>query len=281
MDSLRKIGKKVVLLVGDSYTNGCCPDTYQDCFASLLNESDDYEVLNFGVGGTDPLHYELVVKKYLPILKPDLVFIAVYLGNDEMAYDRTAKPNIPVCYPIKQGPWLSSEAPIHLRKANTYFKNFKEAEDFYFTYYSLWSDRSNFFEKTIRHSILLSRVYLKWKERRENKRVAAKGVLFDVPEKPPFTYNHLKEIETFCQEKNTPTLFVAIPSPADANNKINLKQKYGHLFNEITWYSKVSNLSYSDYDGRSEGNHFNNQGHLKFTQFVRPLLESKLLAIQP
>ncbi|MFT5779120.1 MAG: hypothetical protein ACI837_002077, partial [Crocinitomicaceae bacterium] len=114
MDSLRKLGKKIVLLVGDSYTMGCCPDNESESFANLLGKSSEYAILNFGVGATDPLQYKLVVEKYLPKLNPDLVAVAVFLGNDIISFDRTPKPFVPICYPIVNGPWLSSEIPLYM-----------------------------------------------------------------------------------------------------------------------------------------------------------------------
>lgn len=276
MDSLRKLGKKVVLLVGDSFTQGCCPDTYQESFAYLLNESDEYEVLNFGVGGTDPLHYELIVKRYVPMLEPDLVTVAVYLGNDQMDYDRTAKPYIPVCYPVKNGPWLSSEATLRLRKPNTHFKTFAAAKEFYCTYYTLWGDENSFFEKVIRHSVILSRVYLSVKFRLELRNQQKLGNNFTREDKPPYTYNHLKEISDFCAQGDTPLLMVAIPTPMEAEENEDIKKKYNHFFNALTWHATTKNFSLDDYDGSGVGNHFNAQGHLKFKKFIQPYVENKL-----
>jgi hypothetical protein len=273
MDSLRKRGKKVVLLVGDSYTQGCCPDSYTKSFAYRINQSDDYEVLNFGVGGTDPLHYELVVKKYLPLLKPDLVLVAVYLGNDRMAYDRTPKPFVPVCYPVKNGPWLSSEAYINLAPANTYFKSFEEACEFFFTYYSLRGKNAKWYEKIIKHSIILSRIYLHFKIQAAEKDMASK--LYRSPEKPPFTYNHLKEIQRFCGTNSTPVVFAAIESPEDMTNQVNSRKEYGYFFNEIKWHLPEG-IQLDDYDGLQHGNHFTASGHGKFAKFLKPLIQKAL-----
>ncbi|MDX2362337.1 MAG: SGNH/GDSL hydrolase family protein [Crocinitomicaceae bacterium] len=269
MDSIRSLGKKIVLLVGDSYTSGCCVDDHEKAFASLLAESDEYVVLNFGVGGTDPLHYELVVKKYLPLLKPDLVAVVAYLGNDEMSYDRTAKPFVPVCYPIKNGPWLSSEAPIYMAEEDTYFKNFEEAKKFYYSYYSLRSSESSFFEKLIRPSIILSKLYLYAKVRWHHHNVHEQ--LFSPPENPPYSYNHLKEIMNFCQTNDTEVMYAAIPSPKNVENNEDVYKKYDYFFNEIPWETP-NDLTIEDYDGREDGNHFNNAGHLKFTEFIHPLI---------
>lgn len=273
MDSIRAQGKKIIMLVGDSFTAGCCPDSYNSSYAYLLNKSDEYEVLSFGVGGTDPLHYELVVDKYLPILEPDLVAVTVYLGNDDMLYDRTAKPYIPVCYPVKNGPWLSSEAYINLRPADTHFKNFQEAKKFFYSYYSLRSEESNWFEKIIRNSIIITRGYLKAKMLISHWRMADELGQFD--DKPPYSYNHLNGIHSVCKEANVPVVFTAIPSPVDLAQEINLKEQYGHMFNQLIW-SSPENISIDDYDGLTTGNHYTASGHQKFAEFLRDKIQLKL-----
>lgn len=266
MDSVRATGKKIVLLVGDSYTQGCCPYSYTQSFAYLLNKSGEYEVLNFGIGGTDPLHYELVVKKYAPILKPDLVSVAVYLGNDEMAYDRTAKPYIPVCYPVKEGHWLSSEAYVNVRPPNTYFKNFGEARDFFYTYYSLNGDNAIWYERMIRPSIILSRIYLYFKiKREEGKMVFDKKLL---PDKPPFTYNHLQGIQDFCDSLHIPVVFSAIPSPPDIADQVNIRKNYAHFFKTLKW-DYVKGIKPEDYNGSSVAAHFVESGHRKFARYLK------------
>ncbi|MFK7787809.1 MAG: hypothetical protein AB8B56_21990 [Crocinitomicaceae bacterium] len=273
MDSLRRAGKKVVFLVGDSYASGCCPGSYEMSFAYLLNQSEEYEVLNFGVGGTDPLHYELVVKKYLPMLEPDLIVVPVYFGNDIMPYDRTPKPFIPVCYPVDEGHWMSSEPYFNLRKPNTYFKNFEEAKDFYYTYYSLRSDESNWFERTIAHSIILTRIYLYAKIKLGE--IGQGDKRYIPPKEPPFSYNHLKAIDDFCAENTTPVVFTAIESPVDISGGVNSRKQYHYVFNELKW-SYPKTISLDDYDGSHIGAHYNEAGQKKYTDFLRPKIEKML-----
>lgn len=275
VDSLRNLGKKIVFLVGDSFTSGCCADTYAQTYANLLNESDEYEVLNFGVAGTDPLQYLLVVEKFAPILKPDLILVAVFTGNDVMVYDRKPHPFVPAVFPIKNGPWLNSEAPYYLTERDTYFSSFEEATDFYFTYFSLWSDEASFFQKSIRHSVIFSKLYFKYKIAKKNREMELAGLLYKTLEEPPFTYQNLKKIEGFGIENGIPTGFVLIPTAMEAQNKVDLKSEYGFLFQEIEWETR-SDLTLKDYDGAGEGNHFNNEGHIKFAELLTNIVQSKL-----
>lgn len=273
VEIIRKSGKKVVMLIGDSYTQGCCADHINASFAQLLNQSDQYAILNFGIPGADPLQYRLIVEKYAVELKPDLILVAVYGGNDIMEYDRTAKPFVPLSYPIKNGPWLNSEGPIYLTEQGTYFKSFEEARAHYFEYFSLWSDESYFYEKLVRYSVILSRVYLVWKTKMQFEKIK-----FQMPkslERQPYSYQNLISLKTTANELGIPTVFSLIPSPTDVQNNVDLKKKYDFVFEKIPYHFPTS-LSAMDYDGLSNANHFRNQGHRKFADFLSTLIESNI-----
>jgi glycosyltransferase involved in cell wall biosynthesis/lysophospholipase L1-like esterase len=273
MALIRSSGKKIVMLIGDSYTQGCCADSYDLSFAQLLNQSSEYEVLNFGIAGADPVQYRLIVEKYAPILKPDLIVVAVYGGNDIMEYDRTPKPFVPLSYPIKNGPWLNSEGPIYLTKQGAYFKNFNEAKAHYFEYFSLWSDDASFFEKMIRHSIILSRPYMKYKTKRRFEEI--KDQMPVKLDKMPYSKQNLEALSKNAALQNIPVQFVLIPSPSDVLNHVDLRKKYDFVFGKNP-YTVPSTLNISDYDGAADGNHFNNQGHQKYSGFLGKLIELRL-----
>ena len=272
MDSVRNENKKIIMLVGDSYTQGCCASNYQKSFAALLNNRKQ-EVLNFGVGGTDPLHYRLQVERYVPELKPDVVVIAVYLGNDIMPYDRSVKPYVPVCYPVKNGYWISSEKPFHLDTVDTAFRNFNEVRQFYYKHYSLHGTDNSFFEKSIKWSVIFSTIYLKFKEL-----FRAKEFWKIMPPrlaKPKYTARHLEAIRNYCASLNTPVIFAAIPSPIDIRKRVDLPAAYDFLFEGVTVYFP-DDIRKSDYDGQKIGNHFKDSGHEKYANFLNQLIQLKL-----
>jgi colanic acid/amylovoran biosynthesis glycosyltransferase len=274
MNAIRKTGRKIVMLIGDSYTQGCCADDFSATFAQIINQSDRYEVLNFGVPGADPVQYRLIVEKYAPILKPDLILVAVYGGNDILEYDRTAKPFVPLSYPIKNGPWLNSEGPIYLTKQGTFFKNFNEAKAHYFDYFSLWSDESNFFEKTIRYSVLLSRPYLKWKTKRRFEEIK-----YQMPKKMnemPYSNQNLRLLSSVSADLKIPVQFTLIPSPSDVSEKRDLIKKYNFVFEDLDHCAYTNDLKVEDYDGLADANHFNNQGHRKYAKFLLRIIDKRL-----
>ena len=94
-------------------------------------------------------------------------------------------------------------------------------------------------------------------------------------DEPPFTYQNLKKIEDFGRENNIKTGFVLIPTAMEAENKVNLTEEYGFLFQDIEWMTR-SDLTLDDYDGSGNGNHFNNDGHRKFAQMLKQMVNSKL-----
>jgi colanic acid/amylovoran biosynthesis glycosyltransferase len=266
MDAIRKLGKKIIMLIGDSYTQGCCADSYNASFAQILRNSEDYEVLNFGIAGADPVQYRLIVEKYAPILKPDLILVAVYGGNDILEYDRTPKPFVPLSYPVKNGPWLNSEGPIYLTKQGTYFKTFDEAKAHYFEFFSMWSDESSNFEKIIRYSVILSRPYLKWKTTQQFKKIEYQM---------PYSKENLISLFAAASELQIPVQYTLIPSPSDVASNLNFREKYNFVFGELP-YDVPEKLLIGDYDGPDNGNHFNNQGHRKYSAFLTTLIETKL-----
>ncbi|MFK7786901.1 MAG: glycosyltransferase [Crocinitomicaceae bacterium] len=273
IEAIRKSGKQVIMLIGDSYAHGCCADHIDASFASLINQSDDYVILNFGIPGTDPVQYRLIVEKYAALLNPDLILIAVYGGNDVMEYDRTAKPFIPTSYPIKGGPWLNSEGPIYLTKQGTYFKNFEEAKAHYTEYFSLWGEQSSFLERNIRYSVILSRIYLMLKTKHRHDEI--KHQMPKSLERMPYSYQNFDSLNTTAQSLDIPVLFSLIPSPSDVQSKVKLRKKYDFVFEELDFYFPT-NLKVEDYDGLSDANHFNNVGHKKFADFLTTLIESKI-----
>ena len=109
LDSLKvSKNKPVIAIIGDSYVEGIGADKIQECFADILHE--DFIILNFGLGGSDPLQYELIAKQYIPELLPDLVVTVVYAGNDIFPYRRIPNPGTPLYYQTNAG-WLSSVMP--------------------------------------------------------------------------------------------------------------------------------------------------------------------------
>jgi hypothetical protein len=275
IESLKKnTGKEVVMVIGDSYVEGCCPDNMSKTFTDIVNRTNKYAILNLGVAGTDPLQYELVAKKYIPLLKPDRVVIAVYFGNDLLTGARKPTPNIPILYPFKNNKWIYSVAPVEIAGKEGYtFKSAEEAYQFYIDNYTLKGDKSNLFENSIGHSVILSKLYLGIRQGIRHNQWQKIAATLPKRNDTLLTYKHLRSIKDFCDSLHTPTIFIGIPQPREAEDAGELKVRYQPYFKDIFW-SVPYNLTLKDYDGKEMSNHFNNEGSKKYAEFLEKALDA-------
>jgi hypothetical protein len=270
INTIRKTtGKKIVMAIGDSYLDGCCSDSMANSFAGYLSNKKQYAFLNYGIAGADPVQYKLIVEHLASEIKPDLIVIHFYFGNDILTYDRTPKPFIPLCYIPIHGPWLNSEPPYRIAPPNYALKDFNSAIEFYQSWYTLRGKERSGFLKFMGNSILFSKLYLGIEYKM--KTFWNRKNLYEPPKEPTFTYKHLKFIETYCKQNGTQLLIVGIPSPVDVRKKTDLRTTYHYCFNEIPWtYPTI--MDKNDYDGKTIANHFNNKGHKKFAAYLHPLI---------
>ena len=274
VDSIKnQTEKQVVMIIGDSYVEGCCPDTVTNSFPDIINRNTNFKVLNMGISGTDPLQYELIVKKYLPLLKPDKAVVVFYFGNDILTFERKATPYAPLTFPFKNNKWLFGVAPNHLsQKLNYSFKSADEAYQFYIDKYTLTGSDRNFVERCFSYSVIFSKIYLYVEHRNARKLWESKGIVynwdgFDIAHK------RLVAIQKTADSLDIDVLFVGIPSPEEIANNENLRDKYKSLFKEIKW-DVPTNLTKEDYDGMDISNHFNNNGHKKYAEFLKRIIET-------
>lgn len=274
IDSIKNQAKKeIVMIIGDSYVEGCCPDTVINSFPDIINGNSNFKVLNMGISGTDPLQYQLIAQKYLPLLKPNKVVVVFYFGNDILTFERKATPYAPLTFPFKDNKWLFGVAPNHLsQKLNYSFKSADEAYQFYIDKYTLTGSDRNFIEKSLRYSVIFSKIYLYIEHRNARKLWESKGIVynwdgFDIAHK------RLASIQKTADSLNIGVVFVGIPSPEEAANNEDLKKKYKTLFKEIKW-DAPTNLTKDDYDGMNISNHFNNNGHEKYAEFLKKIIEA-------
>jgi hypothetical protein len=274
IDSIKNVAKQeILMIIGDSYVEGCCPDTVINSFPDIINRNKKYKVLNMGVSGTDPLQYQLIAKKYLPMFKPHKVVVVFYFGNDILTFERNPTPNTPLTFPFKDNKWIFGVAPNHLSpKLNYSFKTAQEAYQFYVDKYTLTGNNRSGLEKAFKYSVIFSKIYLYMEHRKARKLWERKGIVynwdgFDIAHK------RLSKIKAIADSLNIQAYFVGIPSPEEATNNENLMVKYKSLFQKLEW-RVPKNLGKEDYDGMNVSNHFNNSGHIKYAKFLQEYIES-------
>lgn len=73
-----------VAVLGDSFTMGCWAPNWRDTFVGVMERElpAGFEALNFGVGGYGLLDHELILREQALRFAPDLVVVALFVGND-------------------------------------------------------------------------------------------------------------------------------------------------------------------------------------------------------
>jgi lysophospholipase L1-like esterase len=83
---VRKTAALRVLAIGDSYTYGwgvALEESWPKVLeANLVRNGTDVEVLNLGSPGASPANYADVAEAAIPLLRPDLVIVAMLQGDD-------------------------------------------------------------------------------------------------------------------------------------------------------------------------------------------------------
>ncbi len=278
LDSIRKIdNKKLIMVVGDSYTEGCCAFPFSKTFVNLLRKNEELIMLNFGIGNTDLDLHKLLIDKYAKIVKPDLVLLVFYTGNDVVFHEKTVTPYVPNTYPIKGFRWLSSNPPpaFSPNYPSFYFKTPKEAYNFYVKHYTLKGDRDNFIELALGKSVVCSKLYLGGKEKLSQfKFKLSHMVKWDEKKE---TNKLLQAIKGICKAEKIPFVATLIPSPKEAVKNNVLADKYKEHFKEITaYFPETTAFDESDYDGLHSSNHFNNSGHEKYADFLEGVIHKTL-----
>ena len=258
---------KRVMIVGDSYVNGCCAEPMDSSFTSLLDLREDIKVFNFGIGGTDPVQYRLILENYINLIRPDIVIVGVYLGNDILPYERIPRPNIPNIFAIKDCGWLASE--IYDGEKVVQFENAQEAYDWYYRELTILGPKRTVFQKVISKSSYLSSLYFKISLKKMEESYNPKVTQSE------YCNKEVERINEICKSKDVDYFIVGIPSPIDIIEQPNLDEKYGFVFKDIVWYHPdISTFTINDYDGKELNNHFNNSGHKKFYYFLKTLLNN-------
>jgi len=251
-----KTSRPKILLIGDSFVWGASADPFTNSFADLLG-SAGYHVYNAGIPGTDPQQYAMIAEKYTARLKPDIVAVCVYLGNDVRKSPLLMAPNQNLHYDTNYGFLLGYD------DSGRFFKDAGEA--FSYLKKRKCGDVSGpvdyFIYKTVIGKGIKSAVT------RENR-----GPNFDGTKK--WVRDSLQRIQDTCDKNGTKCIFFIIPFLNQDFQKNKSIQKNLHLFAGFSHYYP-ENLGKSDYC-KPPNNHLNNPGHKKYADFmIRVLKQNK------
>jgi hypothetical protein len=95
-----------VVILGDSFAWGATANPISESFTDVLRRAG-YRVHNLGIPGIGPRQYRRMAEVYLPRLKPDVVVVALYLGNDFLDGQWEPPPGLPPYYVLKGAGWIT------------------------------------------------------------------------------------------------------------------------------------------------------------------------------
>ncbi|MDB5283005.1 MAG: hypothetical protein JWO06_2080 [Bacteroidota bacterium] len=279
IDSLRKLKKKIIFIIGDSFVEGVTdqPFDYQKTFIELLKRREpDCAICAFGVAGTDPINYELITEKFVPELKPDMVIVAFCGTNDMLLFDRHITPGIPLYWQTNAG-WMQSVVPENIiGKENVVLRSPEEAYRFYKNEVTL-QGRPTLAAGFCRRICLSTNLYFKL--RRFAHKFASSTYAHKLPFQQQLTYNRLHEMDSICAGNNVIMDIAFIPDVefvtkvTDYDAYLN---KYGGIFKDMvprTFFPL--NLKREDYINNNI--HFTKSGNSRFAEFLDSIISKSIL----
>lgn len=255
-----KCKKLKVLLLGDSFTWGSATKNVTNSFADILL-SKGYIVYNTGIVGADLPQYFAIAKKYVALLKPNVVIVNLYMGNDISKYDRELKSNMPIYYSTNAGNLYSCPH-------GKYFKTAQEAYNHIVHISSMPSTTT--LSRMMSLSRITTQVYSIMARRGliKSDYNNANSEYFKQASKREIGYSinikYLKLIQEICVTNNSKCLVSIIPDHK------NFKDNPSNYIKEIEYHKLVTiDKSYYAKDG-----HFNDMGHKNYAEFLNGLLNN-------
>lgn len=263
--------RKKVLVIGDSFVYGFKAIPAHASFTDCLL-AKGYMLYTAGIPGTDPAQYAAIARKYIPVIKPDLVIMCFYEGNDFMMFDRKVDAKEPIEYLTNAGFYQS--AP---------YGSFMSMQDCYNHYKSLitipTTDTKGFnslMSKTVVSSLFWGLLH-KFRMVRhlvvEESQTRLKEMYKN--NKTEYTAKHINAFNTACMQSNVTPLYVYIPDPDKESNTTSqfvapdtakARMVFGNLlFHTPMHFQPKLHYHNNDY-------HFNTAGSLAFAQYLDTLI---------
>ncbi len=253
-----------ILLLGDSFTWGHSASGKSNSFADILL-ANGYLVYNTGISAADVAQYLTIAQKYIPLLKPDIVIVNFYIGNDVTYYRREVKPFTPIFFPTNAGHLMSFQ----------YGKYFTDANEAYSFYLKRWQIRqNNLINRVLSETVITT---LTWKMLANFNLIdflsADEGFDYEAAEKnkydKPYCNYELKQIKQITEEHGARFILSSIPQVEE--NVFKTAKDYSDLFNELEYIEMP--VSKGDY--KSSDTHFSNIGHQRYADFLIKHIESR------
>jgi hypothetical protein len=229
-----------------------------------------------GITFTDPAQYLAIAERYISLLKPDIVVVNFFMGNDIFYFKRIPMPyNPPVFYTTNAG--FINGCPDGI-----YFHSAMEAYTFVYDNYRIPAEDNlfnSFCSKTAIGTLLWKALKTKGyvttslnKYKEYYKKAEA------MKTKNPYSRVQIDSIKYIAERNNCNFLLIAIPNLQQHTNVLRSAGDVEGLFNGLNYYvPKVTIQDYSAEDG-----HYNDKGHKKHADLqTRWLEECKVMGENP
>jgi len=253
--------RPTVMLIGDSFTWGMSATHNDSSYAAISSARSKWNVHNMGIPAADPVQYALVAEKYVPQLRPDLVVLFFFVGNDIMLNDREAGPYRDFYFFTNAGAILTEVDGIRFPDAHAAYQYFMHDK------YWLTGDR-NALEWLVSKSAVLSRIYsvrFRWEEK-----VRWNNAIKDLS----LTTSYVMRVRDAALANGAAFRIVIIPEIKEAEMaRDDYADKYGSFMHHpvlkahITW-PKTQKRMFEPYPDA----HLNNYGHKVYAAFLMELL---------
>lgn len=247
-------GKPKILLLGDSFTWGHSTSHKSGSFSNTLL-ARDYVVYNTGISGTDVAQYKKIVEVYLDRIKPDLVILNFFIGNDVTYFKRTPLSGVPLMYHTNAGNINSFQDGVQQT-------TMKAAYDNVLTHLRI--PQTTMLNKCLSKTIFGTLIW-----RLLERRGIVRRDYFEASDKHETLYCNveIREIQKYCEERNVRFLLSVIPDLKDG--VLTGASSVDSLFNQIPYSEpEMAVEMYNQDDG-----HFNDAGHLEYANYLEKLIQ--------
>lgn len=255
--------EKTILLIGDSFTWGLSATQPSGSFGDCLS-ARGFSVYNSGIIAADAFQYQAIAEKYIPKIKPDVVIVNFFMGNDVSYYPRELKANRLMYYPTNAGNLISSPHGIYFPDAKTAYNNFETQSripdyrfpDSFLAKTALGSAIWRFF---VGHHLV--------NEPFSQELMDYYAVADSARSEIPYSKGAISRIREVCEENNTEFILAVIPDSQDFDEFS--PENFPEQFDGFNYFYS-SDFEMADYDYR--GGHFNDQGHVKYADYLEGVL---------
>lgn len=261
--------KKSILLLGDSFLWGGSATPLTSSFADCL-AAEGYAVYNTGIISADPAQYAFLAQQYIPKLKPDVVIVNFFMGNDVVWWKRDCKPYQFPHYPTNAGFLQADPRKEYLPDHQTTYRYIQSRQ-------TIPQQSSNWWNRFCAATVLGTKI---WTLLRNYGFILGASPEFEAYERRnqgcradfPVSEMYLEEIQQVCKKNGTRFIVAIIPDLRQSNPH-NRPYPPATLFKNVPFH-EPPNLTPADYRPLPDG-HFNNEGHGKYAEFLLQLIENE------